>query len=505
VTSTTRSGQLGAMTTEPRPAQSDSDHPSTPATRLALRLAAERATAYLETIDDRPVRATATRDELLASFGGPLPEDGAAAEDVVDHLVRAAEPGLVAIPGPRYFGFVIGGAVPSSLAADWLTSTWDQNAGVYAAGPAASVVEEVVGGWLVDLFGLPTGTGFGFTTGCQMAHFTCLAAARHRVLERVGWNVEEDGLIAAPRIDVLVSEEVHATVPTALQYLGMGRSRTTVMATDAQGRIRLDSLAERLPTGSGPLIVVLQAGNVNTGAFDPLGPAIALVRERRPDAWIHVDGAFGMWAAASPALSHLAAGIELADSWATDGHKALNVPYDSGIAFVRDAESHVHALSPKSASYIIYGDAERDEFRWVPEYSRRARGFAAWAAMRELGRAGIAGLIERQVALAGRFAAALRVAGSAETGDGAGIEVLNDVVFNQVLVRFLSASGDPAASDARTRAVVAAVQDDGTCWLSGTTWHGLAAMRISVSNWSTTEADVDRSVDAIVRIARATR
>jgi glutamate/tyrosine decarboxylase-like PLP-dependent enzyme len=348
-----------------------------------------------------------------------------------------------------------------------------------------------------------------------MAHVTCLAAARHRVLEQAGWNVEEDGLTGAPRIDVLVSEEAHATVPTALQYLGMGRSRTTPVATDGQGRIRLESLAERLPDGSGPLVVVLQAGNVNTGAFDPLAPAIELIRKRRPDAWIHVDGAFGMWAAASPALRHLVAGIELADSWATDAHKALNVPYDSGIAFVRDADAHVHALSPKSASYIIYSDTERDEFRWVPEYSRRARGFAAWAAMRELGGHGIADLVERQVALAGRFAAALRAAAAADAagaggdggvgGDGAGIEVLNDVVFNQVLVRFLAAGGDAAASDARTRAVIAGVQEDGTCWLSGTTWHGMAAMRISVSNWSTTEADVDRSVEAILRVAHATR
>ncbi|MEI7742137.1 MAG: pyridoxal-dependent decarboxylase [Chloroflexota bacterium] len=485
------------MTTEPRPAPANPDENATGAT---LRLAAEHAAAYLESIGERPVRATATREELLAAFGGPLPEEGVPGGDVVEHLVRAAEPGLVAIPGPRYFGFVIGGSVPSSLAADWLAATWDQNAGVYAAGPSASVVEEVVGGWLLELFGLPAGTGFGFTTGCQMAHFTCLAAARHRVLANTGWNVEEDGLVGSPRIDVLVSEEAHATVPTALQYLGLGRSRTTAVATDGQGRILLDSLAERLPTGTEPLIVVLQAGNVNTGAFDPLAPAIALIRERRPDAWIHVDGAFGMWAAASPTLRPLATGIELADSWATDGHKALNVPYDSGIAFVRDADAHVHALSPKSASYIIYSDTERDEFRWVPEYSRRARGFAAWAAFRELGRTGIAQLIERQVALAGRFGAALRAAGA-----DAGIEVLNDVVFNQVLVRFPSADGDAAASDARTRAVVAGVQDDGTCWLSGTTWHGMAAMRISVSNWSTTEADVDRSVEAIIRIARATR
>lgn len=292
-------------------------------------------------------------------------------------------------------------------------------------------------------------------------------------------------------------------MPTALQYLGLGRGRPATVATDSQGRMILASLAERLsviPTGA-PLIVVLQAGNVNTGAFDPLAEAIPAIRAVRPDAWVHVDGAFGMWAAASPALRHLVAGIELADSWATDGHKALNLPYDSGIAFVRDADAHVRALSPQAASYIEYGDVERDEFRWVPEYSRRARGFAAWAALRQLGRTGVASLIDRQAALASRMATLLRAAGA----DGVGIQVLNDVVFNQVLVRFPAASADATGSDARTRSVVAGVQEDGTCWLSGSTWHGMAVMRVSVSNWSTTEADIDRSAEAIVRVARATR
>ena len=461
-------------------------------TAALLRQTAAHAADYLDGIGDRPVHALTTRDALLAGLGGELPEAGTAPADVIAQLVRVSEPGLVAIPGPRYFGFVIGGSLPAALAADWLTATWDQNAGIYACGPAASVVEEVVGAWLIDLFGLPAGSGFGFTTGCQMAHFTCLAAARHEVLRKAGWGVEEDGLVGAPQITVIAGAEVHATVPTALQYLGLGRNRLTSAAADGQGRIRLDALAERLAdAGTGPLIVALQAGNVNTGAFDPLTEAIALIRAQRPDAWIHVDGAFGMWAAASPALRHLSAGIEGADSWATDGHKALNVPYDSGIAFVRDASAHVRALSPQSAAYIAYSDVERDEFRWVPEYSRRARGFAAWAALRQLGRSGVAEMIERQVALAQRMAAALLSPAAA----GAGIDILNDVMFNQVLVRF--------ETDDRTRAVIRAVQDDGTCWLSGSTWHGMAVMRISVSNWSTTEADIDRSVAAIIHAARS--
>ena len=472
--------------------------PSQPRATTAALLArtAELAAGFLDGVGERPVRASATRAELLASLGGDLPDAGEAPEAVLEHLARDAEPGVIAIAGPRYFGFVIGGSLPAALAADWLTSTWDQNAGIYAAGPAASVVEEVVGAWLIDLFGLPGGTSFGLTTGCQMAHVTCLAAARHKVLADRGWDVEADGLAGSPRIDVVVGAEAHATIGTALQYLGLGRARAIVAETDGQGRIQLASLAERLPGGYHPLIVCLQAGNVNTGAFDPLGPAIDLIRERRPDAWIHVDGAFGLWAAASPRLRHLSAGLERADSWATDGHKWLNVPYDCGIALVRDAEAHAAALSPQGASYIIYGEAERDEFRWVPEYSRRARGFASWAALRQLGRHGVAEMVERHVELAGRMAEGLR-----EAGRDAGIEVLNEVVLNQVLVRFTAREG--LTADERTREVIRRVQDDGTCWLSGTTWHDMAAMRVSVSNWSTTADDIDRSLAAILRSAKA--
>ncbi len=479
-----------------RPAPTQTTPPLGTAADPAALLArtAELAASFLDTVGERPVRATATRSELLAALGGPLPAEGDAPLAVVERLARDAEPGVIGIAGPRYFGFVIGGSLPAALAADWLTSTWDQNAGIYATGPSASVAEEVVGSWLLDLLGLPSGTSFGLTTGCQMAHVTCLAAARHRVLANRGWDVEADGLAGSPAIDVVVGAEVHATIPTALQYLGLGRDRATQVATDEQGRMRLDSLGAALPDGDRPLIVCLQAGNVNTGAFDPLGPAIELVRARRPDAWIHVDGAFGLWAAAAPGLSHLVDGVEGADSWATDGHKWLNVPYDCGFAFVRDAEAHAAALSPQSGAYIVYGDKERDEFRWVPEYSRRARGFASWAALRSLGRDGVAALIAGHQALAARMADGLRAA----AGD-AGLEVLNDVVLNQVLVRFTERDG--LSADDRTREVIGRVQEDGTCWLSGTTWHGMAAMRVSVSNWSTTEADIDRSLEAILRAA----
>lgn len=479
-----------------RPATSQPVLPPGVAADPAALLArtAELATSFLDTVGERPVRATATRTQLLAALGGPLPAAGEEPLAVVERLARDAEPGVIGIAGPRYFGFVIGGSLPAALAADWLTSTWDQNAGIYAAGPSASVVEEVVGSWLLDLFGLPAETSFGLTTGCQMAHVTCLAAARHRVLAARGWDVEADGLAGSPAIDVLVGAEVHATIPTALGYLGLGRGRAIPVAADEQGRMRLDALEAALPVGDQPLIVCLQAGNVNTGSFDPLGPAIALVRARRPDAWIHVDGAFGLWAAAVPGLSHLVDGVEGADSWATDGHKWLNVPYDCGFAFVRDAEAHAAALSPQSGAYIMYGEMERDEFRWVPEYSRRARGFASWAALRSLGRDGVAALVSGHQALAARMADGLRAAAGS-----AGLEVLNDVVLNQVLVRFTERDGQ--AADDRTRAVVGRVQDDGTCWLSGTTWHGMAAMRISISNWSTTADDIDRSLEAILRAA----
>ncbi len=325
-----------------------------------------------------------------------------------------------------------------------------------------------------------------------MAHVTCLAAARHRVLERAGWDVEERGLFGAPEISVVVGSEAHATIPTALQYLGMGRSRVITVASDEQGRMRLDALEAALPTRDGPLMVSLQAGNVNTGAFDPMGPAIALIRDRHPGAWIHIDGAFGMWAAASPDYRPLLDGLDGADSWATDGHKWLNVPYDCGFAFVRDPVAHAAALSPPGAAYIVYGSAERDEFRWVPEYSRRARGFPTYAVLRSLGRDGVREMVERCCRLATRMADGLR---------GSGVEILNDVVLDQILARFHPTDGGDA--DAFTRQVVARVQADGTCWLSGTTWHGMAAMRISIVNWSTTEDDIDRSLAAILEAARA--
>ena len=459
--------------------------------RGLLQRTAELAADFLESLDERPVAPRAGRDELLASLGGPLPGAGLPATDVIEELARAAEPGVVGMAGPRYFGFVIGGSLPAALAADWLTSTWDQNAGLFAAGPSASVVEEVIGSWLVDLLGLPEGTSIGLTTGCQMAHVTCLAAARHRVLERVGWDVEDRGLFGAPEISVVIGSEAHATIPTALQYLGMGRSRVIPVDSDGQGRMRMDALAETLPTGDGPLIVSLQAGNVNTGSFDPIGPAIELIRDRHPAAWIHVDGAFGLWAAASPAYRHLLDGHAGADSWATDGHKWLNVPYDCGYAFVRDPSAHADALSPPGAAYIVYGSAERDEFRWVPEYSRRARGFPTYAALRSLGRDGVREMVEGGCRLATRMADGLR---------RSGVEILNDVVLDQILARFHPADGRDA--DAWTRGVISRVQADGTCWLSGTTWHGMAAMRISIVNWSTTEEDIDRSLAAILEAAR---
>jgi glutamate/tyrosine decarboxylase-like PLP-dependent enzyme len=469
--------------------------------RQLLRQTADLAADFLQGIERRPVRATASHDELLATMAEALPERGEAAGEVVDHLASIADPGLIASAGPRYFGFVIGGSLPAALAADWLTSAWDQNAGLYAIGPSASVAEEVAAGWLVDLFGLPAGSSVGFSTGATMASFTALAAGRHRVLERLGWNVEEDGLTGAPEIAVVVGAEAHVTIHVSLQMLGLGRNRVHRVAADGQGRMRADALRETLAgLRDRPVLVCAQSGNVNTGAFDPLPEIVAAVREL-PNAWLHVDGAFGLWAAAAPGLRHLTAGLGDADSWTTDAHKWLNVPYDSGIAIVRDAAAHHAAMTLGAAYYVETAGAERDPYNWVAESSRRARGFTIYAALRQLGREGLAGMIEGSCAIARRMADGLR--------DAPGVTILNDVVLNQVLVRFAppaeSGAGgtapDEAAIDANTRAVIAAVQADGTCWLGGTTWHGMAAMRISVSNWSTTEEDADVSVAAIRRCA----
>jgi glutamate/tyrosine decarboxylase-like PLP-dependent enzyme len=441
---------------------------------------ADYAADFVESLDTRPIRAEADVEQLTAALGGPLPETGLDPQAVLASLVEAASPGIAGLPSGRYFGFVIGGAVPAAIAADWMTSVWDQNAGLYAAGPSAAVVSEVARGWLAELLGLPAHVSVAYVTGCQMAHVTALAAARHHVLARAGWDVAADGLAGSPPIRVVVGARRHVTVDRALRLLGIGASAVVVVPADDQGRMR----AAELPPLDGPTIVCAQAGEVNTGAFDPLDEIAD--RAAEAGAWLHVDGAFGLWAAASPALRGLVRGVERADSWATDCHKWLNVPYDSGLAFCAHPDAHRAAMRV-TASYLVQTDDEqrRDEVDWAPEFSRRARGFAAYAAIRELGRDGIAELVDRCCAHARRFAAALEASGA---------EILNDVVLNQVLVRF----GDGE----RTRAVIERVQADGTCWLGGTQWEGEHAMRISVSNWRTTEDDVDRSVAAIVAAAR---
>jgi glutamate/tyrosine decarboxylase-like PLP-dependent enzyme len=443
----------------------------------------EHAVAHLDGLPARPVGTTVGLAELRAALGGPLPGRPQDPRQVVRELAVAAGPGIVASGSGRYFGFVVGGATPAALAADWLTAAWDQNAGLYVLGPAAAVVEEVAGAWLAELLGLPAGASVGFVTGAQMANFTALAAALTEVLGRTGWDLASSGLWGAPPVRVLAGEQRHGTIDRALRFLGVGTAAVVPVASDEQGRMRLDALARALAAGDGPAIVCAQVGNVNTGAVDPVGEICDLAHGH--GAWVHVDGAFGLWAAASPRLRHLTAGVERADSWATDAHKWLNVPYDCGLVFCADPRAHRAAMGAR-AGYLMHGaDGERDALDHNPEHSRRARGFTVYAALRALGRDGVAELVERTCALARRFADRL--------GAAPGVEILNDVVLNQVLVAF--------GSDEATRAVLAGVQRDGTCWTSGTTWRGRAAVRISVSNWSTDEADVDRSVAAILRCA----
>jgi glutamate/tyrosine decarboxylase-like PLP-dependent enzyme len=450
--------------------------------RDALAAAYELANAYLDALPEQPVGSAATPESLHAVLGGPLPDEGRDAAAVVRELGRGAIPGLVASAGPRYFGFVIGGSVPAALAADWLTSAWDQNAGLYVESPAASVVEEIASAWLLELFGLPKEASVGFVTGCQMANFTCLAAARRGVLLRAGWDVEARGLQGAPPVTVVVGDLAHATIFAALQLLGLGAENARRVPTDDQGRMRADALHAALAQARGPTIVCAQAGEVNTGSFDAFDDVVAAARAH--GAWVHVDGAFGLWAGASPARRRLLGGAALADSWATDAHKWLNVPYDSGLAIVRDPALHRAAMT-LSAPYLVAGGAgRRDPTDYTPEASRRARGFAIYAALRSLGRRGVAAMVDRCCDLARAMAERLRAI--------PGAEVLNEVVLNQVLVRF----------GAATPQVVARVQEEGTCWLGGTTWRGEPAMRVSVSNWSTTAADVERSAAAIARAAQ---
>jgi glutamate/tyrosine decarboxylase-like PLP-dependent enzyme len=446
--------------------------------------AAALARRWLESLDQRPVAQDVDPGELRTSLGGPLEDHGTDPKLVIEELVALADPGLVASPGPRYFGFVVGGAHPAALAADWLTSAWDQNASFQVMSPAAAAIEEVTAGWVLDLLGLPAEASVGFVTGAQGANTTCLAAARNAVFRRAGWDVERDGLQGAPRVNVVCGEQAHVTIGASLRLLGLGAETAISVPADEQGRMRADALAEALAPLAGPTIVCAQAGNVNSGAFDPFGQIADACATH--GAWLHVDGAFGLWAAAAESTKHLTAGAERADSWGVDAHKWLNVPYDSAMAIVRDREAHAAAMG-LSASYLQAG-AARDGTNFVPEASRRSRAVTVYAVLRALGRQGLAELIERNCAQARRMAERMAAI--------EGCEVLNDVVLNQVLVRF------PGDDDANA-GTIAAIQRDGTCWLGGTQWQGRHVARISFSNWSTTSDDVDRSADAIAAAIRS--
>lgn len=441
-----------------------------------LTATAERAIRYLEGLNERGVAPDPAVVARLAELDMPLPTDPSPAEETMA-LLDCYSAATMALAGPRFFGFVIGGALPVTLAANWLASAWDQNAALAEVTPLPAKVENVALGWLLDVLGLPPETGVGFVTGATMANFTCLVAARHSVLEQVGWDVEADGMCGAPAVTVVVGEEAHPTLFKSLGLAGFGRKRVVRVPVDKQGRMR----ADMLPNFSGPTIVCLQAGNVNTGAFDPASEIIS--KAKAANAWVHVDGAFGLWAAAAPCKAHLMAGYADADSWATDAHKYLNTPYDSGLAFVRSPDV-LQAAMAVTAAYLP-SSSTRDPANFTPELSRRARGIEVWAALHTLGRSGLADLVERTCRYAARFAEGLRAAG---------YTILNEVVLNQVLVTF----GD----DERTRRVVAGIQRDGTCWCGGTTWQGQTAMRISVSSWATTDADVECSLEAMIRVAR---
>ena len=448
-------------------------------TQELLADAATRAQRYLTALPDRAVAPSAAAVEALSRLGDVLPESPGNASAVLAQLDEIISPATMAMAGPRFFGFVIGGSLPVTLAANWLATAWDQNTGLHVITPGTAHVEQLALDWLLDVLHLPAGIAGAFVTGATVANMTALAAARHRVLTDAGWNVEADGLFGAPPVTVVVGEEVHPTVLKALGVLGLGRRRVIRVPVDEQGRMRADAL----PALKGPSIVILQAGNLNTGAFDPFDPIIP--RAKAAGAWVHVDGAFGLWARATRDRAALTVGCEQADSWATDGHKWLNVPYDSGIAFVRDAEA-LRAAMAVTADYLPTTGPRRNPSDYTPELSRRARGVDVWAALATLGRSGVAQMIEGCCRHARRFAAGL---------SAAGFEVLNDVVLNQVLVSFGTA--------ARTQAVIAAVQQDGTCWCGTTVWQGRTAMRISVCSWATRDEDVEKSLAAMIRVARA--
>jgi glutamate/tyrosine decarboxylase-like PLP-dependent enzyme len=456
----------------------------------ALDRAVVHAKSWLDSIPNRAVGPRLSADEIAPSFAGPLPQGPTDPAEVVDLLAALAEPGLMAIPGGRFFGWVMGGTLPAALAADWLTSAWDQNTGMRYATPAAAAAEEAAGGWILELLGLPAGADLGFVTGATMANFCGLAAARQQVLAQAGWDVNTQGLNSGPAVRVLVGAERHDTVDLTLRYLGLGEPIS--VAADDQGRIRVDALAAALDAGTGPTIVCLQAGNVHSGAFDPIAEATALVHAhggpgQRP--WVHVDGAFGLWAAATPTLRQLVPGLADADSWATDAHKTLNVPYDCGIVIVAQPAALRTALGVHTSYLVPASGGPADPYEKAPELSRRARGIPVWAALRSLGRDGVADLVDGLVRHARAIAAGI------ETIDGA--QVLNDVVFTQVCVAF--------EDDERTRAVTAQLLADGTAWMSGSRWHGRDVLRVSVSNWSTDADDVEASVDAVRSAANAVR
>ncbi|MBW3670077.1 MAG: aminotransferase class V-fold PLP-dependent enzyme [Acidobacteria bacterium] len=457
-----------------------------------FQLAHDESRRWIETLPEKKVRADCTVDELRTALGIELTDDGVDSESTLRHLVEASRPGLMGSPGPRFFGFVIGGSFPVTVGADWLVSSWDQNAGLYSATPAASMTEEIAARWMLEVLNLPADCGVGFVTGGQMANTTAIMAARHAVLRNEGWDVEEQGLQGAPAVNVIVGQQAHATIFTSLRYAGFGQANALRIDADDQGRMKIDALRETLRSLEGPIIICTQAGNVNSGAFDPLDEIVPLAHER--EAWVHVDGAFGLWALASPEYRHLAKGVELADSWATDAHKWLNVPYDNGIVIVRDRTAHLGATSVKAA-YLIHADgtdAPRDPLDWTPEFSRRARGTTVYAALMYLGRNGVAELIERGCRQATAIARKLE--------EVEGISVLNDVVLNQVLVDFQPPPG--LDHDPFIARLIGEIQEEGTLWLSGTQWLGRSAMRISISNWSTSDEDIERSAEAITRCYR---
>ena len=472
-----------------------------PPFQAPLAAAFKHAIDHLTPASDSSVAATGDLATLRTKLSLPLNESGRNATEVIDDLVKAVEGGIIGSAGPRFFGWVIGGSLPAALAADWLTSAWDQNAGMYACAPAAAVVEEVVGVWLKDLLHLPATASFALVTGCQMAHVTCLLAARHALLARRQWDVEKEGLAGSPPIRILTSTEIHGSTIRAVRMLGLGEKHIQGLAVDAYGRLREDVLIEALESSpSQSTIVVLQAGDLNIGAFDDFATLIPIAKKF--GAWVHVDGAFGLWCAASPRLRHFLAGADGADSWTTDGHKWLNVPFDCGYAFVADREAHRASLSHR-ASYLTHASDARDQMDWNPEWSRRGRGFATYAALRQLGTRGVADLIERTCDHA--LVLVTRI-GSLE-----GAEIVWEPQINQGLVRFLAHGDDPredasaSDNDAFTDRIMAEILASGEAFFTGTTWHGRRAMRVSVCNWQSSAKDVDRVVACVDKILHASR